>query len=174
MDSTIVFIASALYFFLPAYVANMAPIFVQKIPFLNRPIYEKLLGLHKTWRGLLFAILFGGVIFLIQKVFYTIGFIQFSIIDYSDFPFWFGFLIGFGAMVGDLVKSYYKRKEGIAPGRPWIPYDQIDFAVGGLIGSCLYYVPSVGVVIVILLASPILHLIVSYMGYKLGLRKEKC
>jgi CDP-2,3-bis-(O-geranylgeranyl)-sn-glycerol synthase len=36
-------------------------------------------------------------------------------------------------MAGDAVKSFLKRRAGIRPGRPWIPFDQIDFVVGELV-----------------------------------------
>ena len=34
---------------------------------------------------------------------------EISLIDYSDFSLLLGFLLGFGAILGDLVKSYFKR-----------------------------------------------------------------
>ena len=36
-------------------------------------------------------------------------------------------------MVGDSLKSFFKRRLDIAPGARWIPADQLDFVVGGLI-----------------------------------------
>jgi CDP-2,3-bis-(O-geranylgeranyl)-sn-glycerol synthase len=44
-----------------------------------------------------------------------------------------GFLLGLGAMAGDAAKSFFKRRLGIAPGHPWIPFDQIDFQIGALL-----------------------------------------
>ncbi len=169
----IILILSSIYFFLPAYIANMAPIFVKKWNFLSSPISEKVFGSHKTWRGIIIATFAGAITFLVQQSLYQAGFIQLSIIDYSDFPFYFGALLGFGAIIGDLVKSYYKRKEGIPAGKKWMPYDQIDFAIGGIIASCIYYVPSAGVVLIILISSPLLHIASSMIGYKLKLRNEK-
>ena len=40
---------------------------------------------------------------------------------------------GVGALGGDSIKSLIKRQLGIAPGRSWIPADQLDFVVGGLV-----------------------------------------
>jgi hypothetical protein len=34
--------------------------------------------------------------------------------------------------VCDSVKSFVKRRVGIAPGAPWIPFDQLDFVIGAL------------------------------------------
>src|SRR4051812_27852644 len=43
-----------------------------------------------------------------------------------------GAWIGLGALSGDLVKSFAKRRRGILPGQAWIPFDQIDWLLGAL------------------------------------------
>ncbi len=119
------------------------------------------------------AALTGMFIFWLQKYFYIMGFTQWALIDYSDFSIWLGFWIGLGAIVGDLVKSYYKRKAGLAPGEKWIPFDQLDFVIGGIMGSWILYVPSAGVVFILILVSPLLHIIATKFAYLLKIRKEK-
>src|SRR3989338_10836708 len=166
-------ILKSLYFFLPAYVANMAPILLRWIPFANRPVSKRLFGENKTWRGLLVGTLAGGLIFALQKWAHQQGFQELALIDYNDFSLLLGFLLGLGALLGDLVKSYYKRKAEIAPGRPWIPFDQIDFVIGALVVGFLVYVPPIEVVLVLLVVSPVLHLLVNYIGYLLGINKKK-
>ena len=167
------FVLHCLYFFLPAYIANMMPVFVKKIPLFDFPIWESKLGSHKTWRGLFFGTLGSGLVFWVQQVLYKHGFQSLALIDYSDFTVLFGFLLGLGALLGDLVKSYYKRKADIAPGQPWIPFDQIDFVIGALVVGFLVYVPPIEVVLVLLVVSPVLHLLVNYIGYLLGINKKK-
>lgn len=166
-------ILQALYFFLPAYFANMAPVFVRKVPFLNKPVSEKYFGANKTWRGLFFAVLLGTIVFAIQKYLYYSGYTKLALIDYNGFSIMLGITMSAGAILGDLWKSYYKRKEGIKPGEPWLVWDQMDFVVGGIIGSCVVYVPYIDVILVILIVSPILHFLVNYIGYLLGIRKQK-
>lgn len=163
----------SLYFFLPAYCANMAPVLFRWIPFLDKPVHQKLFGAHKTWRGIGAAAIMGTLVFGLQKYLYVVGFRQFALIDYSDFSWWLGFFLGLGAILGDLVKSYYKRKDKIPPGEPWIPFDQLDFVVGGVIGSFFIYVPTTEVVLVLLIVSPFLHIAATRIAYWLGLRKEK-
>ena len=166
-------ILESLYFFLPGYVANMAPVLLRRIPFGSKPIHAKLFGSHKTWRGLAAATLAGGLVFWLQKGLFAAGFENFALIDYADFPVWFGFLQGAGAILGDLVKSYYKRKSGIKPGEPWLFWDQIDFVIGGIVLGFLWYVPPAGSVAVLLAASPILHALVNYIGYLLKIKETK-
>ena len=166
-------ILKSLYFFLPAYFANMAPVIFKKIPFGSKPIWKKRLGTNKTWRGLIVATLTGGLVFWLQKVAYVAGFRSWAVIDYSDFTIWLGLLLGFGAIFGDAVKSYHKRKVGIEEGKPWLVFDQVEFVVGGILFSWFIYVPQAEVVLIILLLSPLLHVIVNYLGYLLGIKKNK-
>ena len=73
-------VISALYFFLPAYLANMFPSLAKNLPLLDYPIWEKKLGKNKTWRGVLIATLTGGLIFWLQKLAYSKGFTSWAII----------------------------------------------------------------------------------------------
>ena len=166
-------ILKSMYFFLPAYIANMAPVLVKKIPFLNRPIHRKLFGENKTWRGAIAGTAAGGLIFYLQKLAYASGFKAWALIDYLDFSVTLGLLLGAGAIVGDLVESYYKRKAGIKSGEPWFVFDQIDFVIGGLVFAFILYVPPAEVSLILLIVSPLLHLLVKYIGYKLGIEKNK-
>jgi CDP-2,3-bis-(O-geranylgeranyl)-sn-glycerol synthase len=166
-------ILTALYFFLPAYIANMAPVLFKWVPFLDIPIWEKKVGKNKTWRGLIFGTLIGGLVFFCQKLAYNSGFVKWSLIDYSDFSIVFGFLLGFGALAGDAVESFYKRKGGLKEGQSWFIFDQLDFIIGGVIAGFLIYVPPASIVLVLLIVSPILHITVNYIGYLLKINKTK-
>jgi len=165
-------ILKSLYFFLPAYIANMAPVLVQKlkiIKILEKPIWEQKLGSHKTWRGLIIAPIVGMFVFWLQKMFVVESL---SLIDYADFSIWFGFLLGLGAILGDAVKSYYKRNAGIKEGKSWIPFDQTDFVFGGIIGGFVLYVPPAEVVLILLLVSPLLHVAANIIGYWLKINEK--
>ena len=166
-------IMKSIYFFLPAYFANMAPILFKRLPLLNKPINKTKFGENKTWRGLVFATFLGAVVFWLQRVAYQEGFTNWALIDYTDFSILFGVLLGFGAIFGDLVESYYKRKSGFKPGESWLPWDQLDFVLGGLIFSFFIYVPPAEVVLVLLLVSPLLHIVVNYLGYLMKFKKNK-
>ncbi|MDP3698792.1 MAG: CDP-archaeol synthase [Nanoarchaeota archaeon] len=166
-------IIESLYFFLPGYIANMAPVLLRSIPYGGKPIHSKLFGEHKTWRGLVVAILIGGLVFWLQQWLYNLGFQDWALIDYADFPGYFGFLQGAGVIGGDLVKSFYKRKQGIKPGDPWWGWDQLDFVMGGLVLGFLVYVPPAGTALVLLVLSPILHLLANNIGYLLKIKKSR-
>lgn len=170
------------YFMLPAYVANMAPVFVQHrfkalaIPvdfgmtFRNRPVF----GPHKTYRGIIFATLFGMIIFLIQKFLMAYPlFASISFVDYTSVSPWLGFLLGFGAIIGDLAKSFFKRQKNHPPGTPWIPFDQLDYVIGALVFSALVYVPSWQHLTTIIVVSFLFHVAANHIGYYLGIHDVK-
>ena len=77
---------------------------------------------------------------------------------------------GAGAMAGDVAKSFVKRRLGIAPGHPWIPWDQVDFALGALAlvwGRAA--LPWVDLATILLLTAAG-HILVNHLGYWIGIR----
>ena len=140
---------------------------------LNYPIWEEGCGKNKTWRGLVSAVLAGIIVFSIQKYAYQQGFTSLALIDYSGFSVLLGALLGGGAIFGDLVESYFKRKQGIKPGERWLFWDQLDFVFGALLFSCVLYVPPAEVVLILIVVSPILHILSNHLGYLLKIRDVK-
>jgi len=174
-----------LYFMLPAYLANMAPIFAQRagiLKFLSKPVDggrkingEPVFGENKTWRGFAVGIIVAIFMIWIQYFLYKIPFFQnWSLMNYSEINLWLGgFLFGFGALFGDFVKSFFKRRFRIQSGTPWIPFDQMDFILGSLIFILPVYFPSLLETIIILVASPFLHILANNLGFYLQLKKTK-
>lgn len=163
-----------IYFMLPAYFANMAPPLLNKINFLNYPIHEKLLGSHKTYRGLIFAVIVGMLMFYIQKILFQYDFFKnISLINYNEYSLLLGFLLAFGAMFGDIVKSFVKRRANIKPGERFIPFDQIDFVFGALIFSYVLVPLSFMNIILILIISFALVIVVKHIGYYLKINEKK-
>lgn len=176
-------ILQSLYFFLPAYFANMAPIFTSKyFPNANYPMDfgfkirgKRIFGAHKTFMGLFSASFVGVIISLLQYILYVESAVmkEFSLVHVGLIgAILLGFLLGFGALIGDAVKSFFKRRFNIKPGKPWIPFDQIDAAVGGLVFAWTY-VPNIMVALIILILTPFGMITVTKIGYLLKLRKEK-
>jgi CDP-2,3-bis-(O-geranylgeranyl)-sn-glycerol synthase len=134
-----------LYLMLPVYVANMAPPFVKYWPGPVRPISERWLGSHKTWLGYAFALLAATAVAWLQWRVQRAG----ALADYRQ---WYllGPACGLAAMLGDSAKSFVKRRLGIAPGQRWMPADQLDFVVGGLLAlSCWVELRAIDVAIVL-------------------------
>ena len=178
------YVVSCLWFALPAYVGNMAPVFAKKV-FRDRydtPVdFKKTLrgrrlsGSNKTYRGILAAIAVSMFIVFVQRHLYGVaGVRSISLVDYQDIN-WlaFGTLMGLGAMMGDLVKSVVKRQLDKHPGESWRQYDQIDFLVGSLVFTSVVYLPPMRVIHGNFLVVPLVKVAVDHLGVFLGVYESK-
>lgn len=158
---------------LPAGLANMSPVLFRWLPLLNIPVSKRFFGEHKTYRGFAVAIIIAILIVYIQKLLYP--YMQnYSIVDYSAINIYlFGFLLGCGAMAGDLVKSFFKRIRGIAPGKQWVPWDQIDWVFGAIFFISFSVKFSILEIITALAIFGILHPIINFIGFALKIKKNK-
>ena len=154
-----------LYFMAPAYAANMAPPFVRYWRGWNRPISRRWLGTHKTVMGFGLGVVAAVIATFIQSRIAWDG----ALVAYQDWA-TLGLRFGVGAMAGDVAKSFVKRRTGIAPGDPWIPWDQIDFVLGAL--ALVWGAAALSRVdlVTILLLSVAGHVLVNHLGYWLGIR----
>lgn len=176
----------AIWFLFPAAVANAIPVFAAAIPMLKKfdaPIdagkmwrgYE-LLGPHKTWRGIITGIIAATFVLWIQQLLvehfawarYIVG-----TIDYTHLPvLLLGPLFAIGALGGDAVKSFLKRRRDIPSGGTWVPFDQLDYVIGGVIVSLLFVILTPLQYIWIFIIWFLMHLLATRIGYELGLKKD--
>jgi CDP-2,3-bis-(O-geranylgeranyl)-sn-glycerol synthase len=157
-----------MYFMAPAYVANMSAPLVKYWRGWNRPISARWLGSNKTVVG--FAM--GGVGALATAFGQSLVGYETGITDHQA---WLdlGARFGLEAMAGDSVKSFFKRRLGISPGSPWIPFDQLDFGVGALILVAPRAALSLGDIAIVLALTAIGHIAVNHLAYWLGIRDVK-
>ncbi len=180
MIEFLAFVWKCIYFFAPAYFANMAPVIFQKVPFLKYPIDfgkeiqgKRILGDNKTFRGIILGTLLAVLVAFIQHMIYENGVgQQFALVDYSQWIF-IGFMLGFGALVGDLLKSMIKRRLSIQPGSRFFPFDQVDFVMGGLLFVSIVVPLSWSIIVTLLFVSVVLHIITNHIAYYTGIRNEK-
>jgi CDP-2,3-bis-(O-geranylgeranyl)-sn-glycerol synthase len=160
--------AQLFYLMLPVYFANMAPPFVKYWSGWNRPISRRWLGDHKTVVGFLLGVAVATVITFIQ-----------SLIAWREglapYDRWLtlGLACGFGALGGDALKSLIKRRCGIPPGQPWIPADQLDFVISGLVALSLFVTLRPLDVALILAVSFLGDIGVNHLSFRLGIRNTK-
>jgi CDP-2,3-bis-(O-geranylgeranyl)-sn-glycerol synthase len=154
-----------LYFMAPAYAANMAPPFVRFWKGWNRPISRRWLGTHKTILGAGLGVLAAVAATFVQSRIPWDG-------TLAAYDHWIGLGLrfGVGAMAGDAAKSFVKRRVGITPGKPWVPWDQIDFVLGALVLTWGAAALSWGDLAIIFLLSVVGHVLVNHVGYWLGIR----
>ena len=158
-------IAGLLYLMLPVYAANMAPPFIRFWRGWNPPIDRRRLGVHKTVLGFVVGVLAGTATAALQNALSWHG----NLVDYSAWPA-LGPACGFGAMAGDSLKSFFKRRRGIAPGVRWIPADQLDFVVGGLLALSFWIRLPWPDVLLILAVSFVGDIAVNQLAFRLGIR----
>ncbi len=161
---------AAFLFFLPAGIANTTPVFVNKIPTLNRwktPLDfgkswkgVRIFGENKTWRGLVCGMLVAAI------TGWIIGQTASSVIMSPLI----GAALGAGALIGDALESFLKRRHGIDSGKKWFPFDQTDYIIGGL----LFVLPLTSLTLQLVLRIFILyfglHLLVAFLAFKVGLK----
>lgn len=174
----------ALWFFLPAGIANVVPIFAAKIPFLSKydaPLDgghtfrgKRIFGSHKTWRGLIAGIIFGTLTLWLQQYLFdnvTVIHDLTDQVDYQHLPtLLMGPLFAIGALGGDAIESFFKRQRAIAPGKGWFPFDQTDYIIGGAIATMPFVSLSIlqyGWLLVLWL---LVHVISTVIGYFAGLK----
>lgn len=165
------------YIYAPAIVANMAPVIANKMNaflWLNKPLDfgftsngDRVLGANKTVRGVVVGALAAGCVAALQAL-------CFARAPYTHVlaSFEIGVLIGCGALVGDAVKSFCKRRLHIPSGTSWIPFDQIDFVIGAtLVALFIIQIPfhvAAFAIVVIGFAS----YLVSYVGVALHIKQS--
>jgi CDP-2,3-bis-(O-geranylgeranyl)-sn-glycerol synthase len=161
--------------------ANMAPVFVMRAPVLSYPIDfgktfrgKRIFGNNKTFRGIFAAVFFGTVFFIAQKALYIrFEFIQdISVFSYQTAPLAYGTVVSFGAIFGDLVKSFFKRQRSVDSGESWFPFDQTDYCAGALMFGAWFYLPGFTDALFILCFGLIFHLLFKYIGYLLHINAK--
>jgi CDP-2,3-bis-(O-geranylgeranyl)-sn-glycerol synthase len=174
-------ILNILYFLLPAAIANIGASASSKLfPNWNSPIdYNKtfrgkrILGNHKTIRGFVCGTLIGFIIYILQIQLYNSNpyFNKISFINYKTLPIYIGLLLSAGALLGDAVKSFFKRQIDIPSGKSWIPFDQTDWVMGAIIlsASTVEYTPLF--IFLALIVGLVSHVIVKAIGFALKIEQ---
>ena len=131
------------------------------INFRGKPFF----GNNKTWRGLIVGMIIGILTAVIEKQIFKSSY---PLVN----PIILGLLLGAGAIVGDAIKSFFKRQINIAPGKSWLFFDQFDYILGGILFSFWYVRLSLLQYIFIIVVYFILHLLTNVLGFIAGLRKQ--
>ncbi|HJJ47057.1 MAG TPA: CDP-2,3-bis-(O-geranylgeranyl)-sn-glycerol synthase [Methanocorpusculum sp.] len=118
---------------IPAYIPNSAaallgggtPIDFGKCAKDGRRVF----GDGKTWRGLIGGIIVGIIFGLFQIFLYN----SFHLTFLPEHSLWTIIPLSIGALLGDLAKSYFKRRLGKDRGSKWPIADMYDMVVGSLV-----------------------------------------
>jgi len=192
-------IIQALWLILPAYIANASALLVgggTPIDFgKNWKDGKRILGDGKTWRGLITGAFVGmtcGFGFsVVAKLAATSDFAFLGINDYTGFPLMIPIVasICFGALIGDIIESFFKRRLGKDRGEDWIPFDQLDFILGALFFSLFMasFLQIIGLtnhnwffdsfspwhILVLLVFTPFFHLFANFINKNVILKHNR-
>jgi CDP-2,3-bis-(O-geranylgeranyl)-sn-glycerol synthase len=162
----------AIWFILPAYLANASPVIGYKIfGKFNAPMDfgkklggKPIFGPGKTWGGFLFGLFVGTLAGLVQSFFQP-----------QSFPVMnthLALLLSVGALTGDAFGSFVKRRFGFERGKSLPGLDQLGFLVFAILFAYpLAKISSLQIVFLLIL-TPFLHIGTNIVAYLLKLKKE--
>ena len=171
---------TTLYFILPAYFSNGSGLlFGGGLP-LDLGKSDKngvrWVGDGVTWRGFIAGTLVGTLAGAVQGYFgpYIIAnfgqFIITPIVPNISQGIIIGFLLGFGALLGDAIGSFLKRRIGIGRGEPAPILDQLDFIIVALILVSPVVKLNLITVVLAIILTLIIHLLTNTIAYLLGIK----
>ena len=133
---------------------------------------RRLFGDGKTYRGF-FAGVAGGILVGVLQIWLQ-GAFSLSMLPAQTLL--SIILLATGALLGDLAKSFFKRRLGKASGERWPVADQYDLVAGALLMLAVFDLPwlidavTLPVLFWILVLTPILHKTANMIGYLAGVK----
>jgi CDP-2,3-bis-(O-geranylgeranyl)-sn-glycerol synthase len=134
---------------------------------------KRVFGNGKTYRGLITGIAAGIGIGLLQMWLSDIyGWEILPAHTFTSIT-----LLSAGALLGDLIKSFFKRRFGKERGAKWPIADQYDLVAGAFLlllvldPGWLFANLRIPVFIIILIITPILHRLVNIIGYHIKVKE---
>ena len=138
---------------------------------------RRVLGDGKTWRGTAAGTLAGAALALaLNQVADPVGGVLGVGLPTFTLPVAVG--LALGAMCGDIGASFLKRRTGRQRGAPFPGLDQLDFVVGALALAAVLDLTWVAatftlpVLAVVLVATPLLHVLTNGIAYAIGVKDE--
>ena len=174
-------VAIAIWAMLPAYIPNNVAVLAGG----GRPIDggrtlddgKRLLGDGKTWRGTAFGTVAGIVVALLLNLLHG-PFTGVTELGVPAFPIHAAVALAFGAMLGDILASFLKRRTGRERGAAFPGVDQLDFVVVSLLLTLLVATGwfletfTLPVLVAVFVLTPVLHVSTNAIAFALGLKDE--
>jgi CDP-2,3-bis-(O-geranylgeranyl)-sn-glycerol synthase len=151
-------IINTIILFLPSYIANSIPVILGGGPPVDGGAVwsdgKPILGANKTIRGTITGVLAGTIIGILQGNF--LG----------------GFAQSAGALLGDLISSFYKRRQDYSPGSSMPFIDQLDFIVMAVALSYPFQSTDLVSAFTIMVITVPIHYGTNYVAWLLKLKKN--
>lgn len=127
---------------------------------------QRLLGDGKTIRGTIAGIATGSIVTLLLWFLFPA-----QTTELTSNYLALGFLLSVGAILGDIVASFFKRRNKIPSGTPVLFLDQLDFVFGGMILGSVYYAPDFFEIVLISVLTLFIHKASNYFAFKTKLKR---
>jgi len=173
-------LVEAVWLVLPAYAANgLAPLakFLGKRHSIDggRQFHgHPLFGSGKTWEGFGVGVAAAVAVALIEQA--AFPFLPWSLspvtLQLVPMGWQMGLLLGFGTMLGDLCGAFIKRRLGLKRGHPVPGLDQLDFIAGSLLLASAMAPIRWEWVLILVILTPLVHLLANAIAYLLKVKKE--
>ena len=163
-----------LFLFLPTFIGNGLPIVAKNIPFIKKfstPVSEKYLWKNKTYRGFIAWIWWAILTSILQYFLSDFIFIEvvreryIALIHTFDMVLYVWILQGVGALWGDAIESFFKRKIWKKPGEAWLFFDGVDYIIGSVALFSLVYVPNILAIFFLMIAGPVASAVANIFAY---------
>ena len=169
----------AIWVMLPAYIPNNVAVVAGG----GRPIDngrtldddKRILGDGKTWRGTAVGTAAGVAVALVLNQLHP--FVS-GVVAADPFPIAAAVSLSFGAMFGDILASFVKRRTGRDRGASFPVVDQLDFVGVALVLTAIVATGwfletfTLSVVVAVLVLTPVLHVSTNVIAYVFGLKDE--
>ncbi|OYT33559.1 MAG: hypothetical protein B6U87_03275 [Candidatus Aenigmarchaeota archaeon ex4484_52] len=163
---------------MPAYFANSSAVFFKG----DKPLDfgkklkdgKRILGDGKTFEGTLGGLFLGTFVGFLQYLLYKKYFTILANNEFIQYSIFFGFVISLGAMLGDIVESFIKRRLNIKRGGEII-WDKLDFLFGSIILGYLFCASQMLFLniyhfIFLLIITPFVHKLFNVIAFDLKLK----
>jgi CDP-2,3-bis-(O-geranylgeranyl)-sn-glycerol synthase len=156
---------AAIYIAIPTYVANSTPVLLGGgAPIdLGRSFIDgrRIFGSHKTVKGFASGLLLGSAAAVAEAVIFG----NYALVS-------IGIVASAGALLGDLLGAFLKRRLDLAPGNPLLVVDQLDFILGALLLTSPLLKITIGAVLILVIATVPIHLLSNAVAHLLGFKSR--
>jgi CDP-2,3-bis-(O-geranylgeranyl)-sn-glycerol synthase len=183
MYEELAIIGLSLWLGLPAWIANATPvIFGGGSPIDRGRMFrdgKRVLGDGKTIRGFVAGVLWGtltGAVLSLAAPFVRVEMLVYGVNVSADMDVILGLdlvaslLLSIGALMGDMVGSFLKRRISLRSGQPSLVMDQLGFIIMALVFAAPILTPSWVYPGILILVTLFIHWISNALGYLLGLK----
>jgi CDP-2,3-bis-(O-geranylgeranyl)-sn-glycerol synthase len=157
----------------PPIATRLFPAFYHPLDLNKKYKGNRILGYQKTFRGIITGLIFAHLTFVLQNFLLLRSPESFLVSvqpNLTSLPTFYGVYLGLGALAGDIIKSFFKRRQGIKPGAPWPPFDQVSWILGMLVMQNIFLPVNFIFVVLTIIMGVLFHYTVKFITDLIAVR----